>query len=51
MNVEKEYAEKYWKSKVFIKGIQFSTEQALQRLDTKVDRVGDRQAEDFQKVK
>ncbi|CAF1264022.1 unnamed protein product, partial [Rotaria sordida] len=51
MNVEKEYAEKYWESKVFKKGIQLSTEQALQELKTKVSRGYDQQLEEFKNVK
>ncbi|CAF1197020.1 unnamed protein product [Rotaria sordida] len=50
MNVEKEYAEIYWKSKVFIKGIQFSTEKALQELKTKVNRGYGQQVEGFKKL-
>ncbi|CAF0954761.1 unnamed protein product [Rotaria sordida] len=55
MNIEKEYAEMYWKDKVFMKGIQLSTKQALKDLKTnlfyKINRDNERQIEDFQNVK
>ncbi|CAM4953218.1 unnamed protein product [Rotaria socialis] len=51
MNVEKEYAEIYWKSKIFIKNIQLSTEKTLQRLENKVNGDNDHQLQHFQDVK
>ncbi|CAF1211563.1 unnamed protein product, partial [Rotaria sordida] len=49
-NVEKECAEMYWKSKVFNKGIQISTDLALRRLELKINKGNDRQVETQNKI-